>query len=149
MRRSSAFRQIYYVGGNERHGCPASTSRWSRSASTPYRAFWRRSRACCPSPLTVGDPAPALAKSCASSPPASSAGAACRRKGTVIGGLFGLIFVGFINNGLILLRVPVYWQQLSMECRAAAGGGVRYPESALAIAFARQEIRLTCAGIFR
>jgi ribose transport system permease protein len=35
-------------------------------------------------------------------------------KGTVIGGLFGLIFVGFINNGMILLRVPVYWQQLSM-----------------------------------
>ena len=35
-------------------------------------------------------------------------------KGTVIGGLLGLIFVGFINNGLILLRVPVYYQQLAM-----------------------------------
>ncbi len=35
-------------------------------------------------------------------------------KGTVIGGLLGLIFVGFINNGMVLLRVPVYWQQLVM-----------------------------------
>ena len=35
-------------------------------------------------------------------------------KGSVISGLLGLIFVGFINNGMILLRVPVYWQQLAM-----------------------------------
>jgi len=35
-------------------------------------------------------------------------------KGTVLGGLLGLIFVGFINNGMVLLRVPVYWQNLAM-----------------------------------
>jgi ABC-type xylose transport system permease subunit len=28
--------------------------------------------------------------------------------------LFGLIFVGLINNGMILLRIPVYYQQLAM-----------------------------------
>jgi ribose transport system permease protein len=35
-------------------------------------------------------------------------------KGTVLGGLLGLIFVALINNAMILTKVPVYYQQLTM-----------------------------------
>ncbi|MFN8564997.1 MAG: hypothetical protein U0703_25990 [Anaerolineae bacterium] len=138
VRRSPAFRQIYYVGGNEEaarlSGINVALVKIGVYTLSGFLAALAGVLSV--SRFTVGDFAPVLARNCASSPPASSAGAACRRKGTVIGGLFGPIFVGFINNGLILLRVPVYWQQLSMGVVLLLAVGIRYPESALAIAFA-------------
>jgi len=117
MRRSSAFRQIYYVGGNEEaarlSGINVDLVKIGVYTLSGLLAAFAGVLSL--SRFTVGDPGSGLGEELRIIAACIIGGCSLRGgKGTVIGGLLGLIFVGFINNGMILLRVPVYWQQLSM-----------------------------------
>jgi ribose transport system permease protein len=117
MRRSAIFRQIYYVGGNEEaarlSGIQVDRVKIGVFALSGLLAALAGVLSV--SRFTVADPGAGFGEelriiaACIIGGCSLSGG-----KGTVIGGLFGLIFVGLVNNGLILLRVPIYWQQLSM-----------------------------------
>ncbi|MBC7811616.1 MAG: ABC transporter permease [Burkholderiales bacterium] len=117
MRRSSAFRQIYYVGGNEEaarlSGINVNRVKFGvYILSASLAAF---AGVLSVSRFTVADPGTGVGEELRIIAACIIGGCSLRGgKGTVVGGLLGLIFVGFINNGMILLRVPVYWQQLSM-----------------------------------
>jgi ribose transport system permease protein len=117
MRRSSWFRQIYYVGGNEEaarlSGINVDRVKIGVYALSGLLAAFAGVLSI--SRFTVADPGSGIGEELRIIAACIIGGCSLRGgKGTVIGGLFGLIFVGFINNGMILLRVPVYWQQLSM-----------------------------------
>ena len=117
MRRSSAFRQIYYVGGNEEAArlSGINVDRVKIAVYTLSGLLAALAGVLSISRFTVADPGTGMGEELRIIAACIIGGCSLRGgKGTVIGGLFGLIFVGFINNGLILLRVPVYWQQLSM-----------------------------------
>jgi ribose transport system permease protein len=117
MRRSSAFRQIYYVGGNEEAArlSGINVDRVKLGVYTLSGMLAGLAGVLSVSRFTVADPGAGQGEELRIIAACIIGGCSLRGgKGTVIGGLFGLIFVGFINNGMILLRVPVYWQQLSM-----------------------------------
>jgi ribose transport system permease protein len=117
MRRASAFRQIYYVGGNEEAArlSGINVDRVKIAVYTLSGFLAALAGVLSVSRFTVGDPGSGSGEELRIIAACIIGGCSLKGgKGTVIGGLFGLIFVGFINNGLILLRVPVYWQQLSM-----------------------------------
>lgn len=117
MRRSSAFRQIYYVGGNEEAArlSGINVDRVKLGVFVLSGMLAALAGVMSVSRFTVADPGTGQGEELRIIAACIIGGCSLRGgKGTVIGGLFGLIFVGFINNGLILLRVPVYWQQLSM-----------------------------------
>jgi ribose transport system permease protein len=117
MRRASAFRQIYYVGGNEEAArlSGINVDRVKIGVYTLSGFLAALAGVLSVSRFTVGDPGAGSSEELRIIAACIIGGCSLKGgKGTVIGGLFGLIFVGFINNGLILLRVPVYWQQLSM-----------------------------------
>jgi ribose transport system permease protein len=117
MRRSAAFRQIYYVGGNEEAArlSGINVDRVKILVYTLSGFLAALAGVLSISRFTVADPGTGIGEELRIIAACIIGGCSLRGgKGTVIGGLFGLIFVGFINNGLILLRVPVYWQQLSM-----------------------------------
>ncbi|MBX3061926.1 MAG: ABC transporter permease [Anaerolineae bacterium] len=117
MRRSVAFRQIYFVGGNEEaarlSGINVGRVKIGVYALSGFLAAL--AGVLSTSRFTVADPGTGVGEelriiaACIIGGCSLSGG-----KGTVIGGLIGLIFVGFINNGMTLLRVSVYWQQLTM-----------------------------------
>lgn len=117
MRRSSAFRQIYYVGGNEEAArlSGINVDRVKIAVFTLSGFLAALAGVLSISRFTVADPGAGAGEELRIIAACIIGGCSLRGgKGTVIGGLLGLIFVGFINNGMILLRVPVYWQQLSM-----------------------------------
>jgi ribose transport system permease protein len=117
MRRSAAFRQIYFVGGNEEAArlSGINVDRVKLGVYTLSGFLAALAGVLSISRFTVADPGTGMGEELRIIAACIIGGCSLRGgKGTVIGGLFGLIFVGFINNGLILLRVPVYWQQLSM-----------------------------------
>jgi ribose transport system permease protein len=117
MRRSSAFRQIYYVGGNE-EAARLSGINVKRVILAVYilsGLLAGLAGVLSVSRFTVADPGAGSGEELRIIAACIIGGCSLRGgKGTVIGGLLGLIFVGFINNGMVLLRVPVYWQQLAM-----------------------------------
>lgn len=117
MRRSAAFRQIYYVGGNEEAArlSGINVDRIKIAVYTMSGMLAALAGVLSVSRFTVADPGSGTGEELRIIAACIIGGCSLRGgRGTVIGGLFGLIFVGFINNGMILLRVPVYWQQLSM-----------------------------------
>lgn len=117
MRRSSAFRQIYYVGGNEEAArlSGINVDRVKIGVYVLSATLAAFAGVLSISRFTVADPGAGQGEELRIIAACIIGGCSLRGgKGTVIGGLLGLIFVGFINNGMILLRVPVYWQQLSM-----------------------------------
>jgi ribose transport system permease protein len=117
MRRSSWFRQIYYVGGNEdaAHLSGINVKTVKIAVYALSGALAALAGVLSVSRFTVADPGAGMGEelriiaACIIGGCSLSGG-----RGTVIGGLLGLIFVGFINNGMVLLRVPVYWQNLAM-----------------------------------
>jgi ribose transport system permease protein len=117
MRRAAAFRQIYYVGGNE-EAARLSGINVDRVKIGVYLLsgfLAALAGVLSVSRFTVGDPGTGMGEELRIIAACIIGGCSLRGgKGTVIGGLLGLIFVGFINNAMILLRVPVYWQQLAM-----------------------------------
>lgn len=117
MRRAAFFRQIYYVGGNE-EAARLSGINVDRVKIFVYvlsGTLAALAGVLSASRFTVADPGTGAGEELRIIAACIIGGCSLRGgRGTVIGGLFGLIFVGFINNGMILLRVPVYWQQLSM-----------------------------------
>lgn len=117
MRRASAFRQIYYVGGNEEAArlSGINIDRVKIAVYTMSGIFAALAGILSVSRFTVADPGAGTGEELRIIAACIIGGCSLQGgRGTVIGGLFGLIFVGLINNGMILLRVPVYWQQLSM-----------------------------------
>lgn len=117
MRRSAAFRQIYYVGGNEDAArlSGINVDQVKIGVYTLSGLLAALAGVLSVSRFTVADPGAGTGEELRVIAACIIGGCSLRGgKGTVIGGLLGLIFVGFINNGMILLRVPVYWQQLSM-----------------------------------
>lgn len=117
MRRSAAFRQIYYVGGNEEAArlSGINVDRVKLGVYTLSAMLAALAGVLSVSRFTVADPGSGTGEELRIIAACIIGGCSLRGgKGTVIGGLLGLIFVGFINNGMILLRVPVYWQQLAM-----------------------------------
>lgn len=117
MRRASAFRQIYYVGGSEEAARLSGihVDRVKIAVYTMSGMLAALAGVLSVSRFTVADPGAGMGEELRIIAACIIGGCSLRGgQGTVIGGLFGLIFVGFINNGMILLRVPVYWQQLSM-----------------------------------
>jgi ribose transport system permease protein len=117
MRRSVTFRQIYFVGGNEEAArlSGISVDRVKIGVYVLSGCLAALAGVLSASRFTVADPGTGngeelrIIAACIIGGCSLSGG-----KGTVIGGLIGLIFVGFINNGMTLLRVSVYWQQLTM-----------------------------------
>jgi ribose transport system permease protein len=117
MRRSSAFRQIYYVGGNEEAARLSGINVEGVKLAVYILCAMLAGLAgvLSVSRFTVADPGAGSGEELRIIAACIIGGCSLQGgRGTVIGGLLGLIFVGFINNGLILLRVPVYWQQLAM-----------------------------------
>lgn len=117
MRRSVAFRQIYFVGGNEEAArlSGINANRVKLAVYTLSGMLAALAGVLSVSRFTVADPGTGLGEELRIIAACIIGGCSLRGgKGTVIGGLLGLIFVGFINNGMILLQVPVYWQQLTM-----------------------------------
>lgn len=117
MRRSSAFRQIYYVGGNEEAArlSGINVDRVKIAVYTLSSILAALAGVLSISRFQSADPGAGTGEELRIIAACIIGGCSLRGgKGTVIGGLFGLIFVGMINNGLVLLRVPVYWQQLSV-----------------------------------
>ena len=115
MRRAAYFRQIYYVGGNEDaarlSGINANQVKLIvYTLSGVLAAF---AGVLSVSRFTVADPGAGSGEELRIIAACIIGGCSLKGgKGTVIGGLLGLIFVGFINNGMTILRVPVYWQNL-------------------------------------
>ncbi len=117
MRRAVAFRQIYFVGGNEEAArlSGINVDRVKIGVYTLSGLLAALAGVLSVSRFTVADPGAGVGEELRIIAACIIGGCSLRGgRGTVIGGLLGLIFVGFINNGMILLRVPVYWQQLSM-----------------------------------
>ncbi len=117
MRRSALFRQIYYVGGNDEAArlSGINVDRVKIAVFTMSGLLAALAGVLSVSRFTVADPGAGVGEELRIIAACIIGGCTLRGgKGTVLGGLLGLIFVGFINNGMILLRVPVYWQQLSM-----------------------------------
>jgi ribose transport system permease protein len=117
MRRSGAFRQIYYVGGNEEAArlSGINVDRVKIGVFVLSGFLAALAGVLSVSRFTVADPGAGIGEELRIIAACIIGGCSLKGgKGTVIGGLFGLIFVGIVNNGLILLRVPIYWQQLSM-----------------------------------
>lgn len=117
MRRSAIFRQIYYVGGNEEAARLSGihVDRVKIAVYTLSGVFAALAGILSVSRFTVADPGAGTGEELRIIAACIIGGCSLQGgRGTVVGGLFGLIFVGLINNGMILLRVPVYWQQLSM-----------------------------------
>jgi ribose transport system permease protein len=117
MRRSSLFRQIYYVGGNEDAArlSGINVDRIKLGVYTLSGMLAALAGVLSVSRFTVADPGTGTGEELRIIAACIIGGCSLQGgKGTVFGGLLGLIFVGFINNGMVLLRVPVYWQTLAM-----------------------------------
>jgi ribose transport system permease protein len=117
MRRSTAFRQVYYVGGNEEAArlSGINVDRVKIGVYVLSGVLAALAGVLSASRFTVADPGTATGEELRIIAACIIGGCSLRGgKGTVIGGLLGLIFVGIINNGMVILRVPVYWQQLAM-----------------------------------
>ena len=117
MRRSAPFRQIYYVGGNEDAArlSGINVDRVKIGVFTLSAMLAALAGVLAVSRFTVADPGQGVGEELRVIAACIIGGCSLKGgRGTVIGGLLGLIFVGFINNGLVLLRVPVYYQQLAM-----------------------------------
>jgi ribose transport system permease protein len=116
MRRSALFRQIYYVGGNE-DAARLSGIRVDRVKLGVYTLsglLAALAGVLSVSRFTVADPGAGSGEELRIIAACIIGGCSLQGgKGTVFGGLLGLIFVGFINNALVILRVPVYWQGLA------------------------------------
>jgi ribose transport system permease protein len=117
MRRSAMFRQIYYVGGNEDAArlSGINVNFVKLGVYTLSGTLAALAGVLSVSRFTVADPGTGtgyelqVIAACIIGGASLSGG-----KGTVLGALLGLVFVGFINNGMVQLRVPVYWQNLAM-----------------------------------
>ncbi|MBN2472926.1 MAG: ABC transporter permease [Anaerolineae bacterium] len=117
MRRSAWFRQIYYVGGNPDAArlSGIKVDLVTTGVYTISGVLAALAGVLSVSRFTVADPAAGTGEELRLIAACIIGGASLKGgKGTVLGGLLGLIFVGFINNGMVLLRVPVYWQNLAM-----------------------------------
>ena len=115
MRRAAIMRNVYYVGGNENaarlSGIPVDRLKIGvYMLSGTFAAF---AGVISVSRFAVASPSEGLgfelmAISAAVIGGASLAGG----QGTVFGALLGVLLVSLANNGMVLLRVPVYWQRL-------------------------------------
>lgn len=117
MRRSAMFRQIYYVGGNEDAArlSGINVDRVKLGVYTLSATLAALAGVLSASRFTVADPGAGVGYELQVIAACIIGGASLNGgKGTVLGALLGLIFVGFINNGMVQLRVPVYWQNLAM-----------------------------------
>ena len=117
MRRSARFRQIYYVGGNEDAArlSGINVDRVKIGVYTLSAALAALAGVLAVSRFTVADPGAGAGEELRIIAACIIGGCSLQGgKGSVFGGLLGLIFVGFINNGMVLLHVAVYYQQLAM-----------------------------------
>ncbi|HML20723.1 MAG TPA: ABC transporter permease [Aggregatilinea sp.] len=117
MRRSAMFRQIYYVGGNEDAArlSGINVDRVKLGVYTLSATLAALAGVLSVSRFTVADPGAGSGYELQVIAACIIGGASLNGgKGTVFGALLGLVFVGFINNGMVQLRVPVYWQNLAM-----------------------------------
>ncbi len=117
MRRSAVFRQIYYVGGNPEAArlSGINVDRVRIGVFTLSGMLAAFAGVLSVSRFTVADPGTGMGFELQVIAACIIGGASLNGgKGTVLGALLGLIFVGFINNGMVQLRVPVYWQNLAM-----------------------------------
>lgn len=117
MRRSALFRSIYYVGGNEDaarlSGINVDLVKFG--VYTLSGTLAALAGVLSVSRFTVADPGTGMGEELRIIAACIIGGCSLQGgRGTVFGGLLGLVFVGFINNGMVLLRVPVYWQTLVM-----------------------------------
>jgi ribose transport system permease protein len=117
MRRSAWFRQIYYVGGNEDAArlSGINVALVKMGVFTLSGMLAALAGVLSVSRFTVADPGSGMGYELQVIAACIIGGASLNGgKGTVFGALLGLVFVGFINNGMVQLRVPVYWQNLAM-----------------------------------
>jgi ribose transport system permease protein len=117
MRRSALFRSIYYVGGNEDAArlSGINVDLVKLGVYTLSGTLAALAGVLSVSRFTVADPGTGMGEELRIIAACIIGGCSLQGgRGTVFGGLLGLVFVGFINNGMVLLRVPVYWQTLVM-----------------------------------
>lgn len=117
MRHSARFRQIYYVGGNEEAArlSGINVRRVKIGVYVLSGMLAALAGVLSVSRFTVADPGAATGEELRVIAACIIGGCSLRGgKGTVLGGLLGLIFVALINNAMILTKVPVYYQQLTM-----------------------------------
>lgn len=117
MRRSEFIRRVFYVGSNEK-AATLSGINTSKVKIMVYlivallssvAGILTLARFTVVAPMTgLGADASIRSISAAVIGGASLSGG----EGTILGSVLGLILLNIINNGLILLNVPVYWQDL-------------------------------------
>lgn len=115
LRRSAFFRQIYFIGSNERaarlSGIPVDAVRIVAYVLTA--ALAALAGILLASRLMSGTPTAGAGLELQVLAAAVIGGASLRGgEGTVLGAFFGAVFVALINNAMTMLAVSIYWQMI-------------------------------------
>lgn len=117
MRRSEALRKVFYTGSNERAAILSgiNTSKIKIGVYLFVATLASIAGILSMARFTVATPTAGLGTdvSMRSILAAIIGGASLSGgEGTILGSVLGLVLINLINNGLVLLNVPVYWQDL-------------------------------------
>jgi ribose transport system permease protein len=113
LRKSDFFRKVFYLGSNEKAAFLSGinikkTKIFVYILCAVFAAF---AGILSTARFTVVTPSAGIGAEMRSISAAVIGGASLSGgEGTIIGAVFGVILLNIINNGLILLNVPVYWQ---------------------------------------
>lgn len=115
MRKSEASRKVFYTGSNEKAAILSgiNTARVKMGVYVLSAALSSIAGILSLSRFIVATPTAGMGADMRSISAAVIGGASLSGgEGTVLGAVLGVILLNLINNGLILLNVPVYWQEL-------------------------------------
>lgn len=115
MRRSELFRKVFYTGSNERVAILSgiNTSRVKIAVYLLTATLSGIAGILSMARFTVVTPTAGMGADMRSISAAVIGGASFSGgEGTIFGAVLGVVLLNLINDGLILLNVPVYWQEL-------------------------------------
>lgn len=115
MRRSEYLRKVFYTGSNEKAAILSgiNTSRVKMGVYLLVATLTSIAGILSVARFTVATPIAGMGAEMRSISAAVIGGASLSGgEGTILGAVLGVILLNLINNGLILLNVPVYWQDL-------------------------------------
>ncbi|WP_094551693.1 ABC transporter permease [Petroclostridium xylanilyticum] len=116
MRRSEPLRKVFYTGSNEKAAVLSgiNTSRVKVGVYLLTATLASIAGILSMARFTVAAPTAGIGAEMRSISAAIIGGASISGgEGTIFGAVLGVILLNFINNGLIILNVPVYWQELA------------------------------------
>jgi len=115
MRRSESLRKVFYTGSNEKAAILSgiNTSKIKIGVYLLVATLTSMAGILSMARFTVATPTAGVGADMRSISAAVIGGASFSGgEGTISGAVLGIILLNLINNGLILLNVPVYWQEL-------------------------------------